>query len=165
MKIELKNIKYAEFASHETHCYTATVYIDGKKVATVENSGHGGSDMIDPWTVGERIDEYAKTLPHALLDNTTDPDTGKPYEVEHNFETIFGDLVNKYLLTRDLKRAMSKKLVFTKPGNPGIWTINAKSKTGVARALEAFANKPEWKGRTILNLLPIDEALKIWSAE
>ena len=27
--IELKNIKHSEFASEETHCYEATLYVDG----------------------------------------------------------------------------------------------------------------------------------------
>jgi len=43
-KIELKNIKYAAFASEETHCYDATLYLDGKAMFRVGNDGHGGCD-------------------------------------------------------------------------------------------------------------------------
>lgn len=47
MKLELKNIKYANWASQETACYDATLYIDGQPFATVSNSGHGGADCLD----------------------------------------------------------------------------------------------------------------------
>ena len=53
MKIELKNIYYAEFASFETSCYKATIYIDGKKVGTVNNDGQGGTDNVQPWAVAQ----------------------------------------------------------------------------------------------------------------
>ena len=41
-KIELKNLKTAEFASEETHCFEATVYLDGKRFCIASNQGHGG---------------------------------------------------------------------------------------------------------------------------
>jgi hypothetical protein len=44
MKLELKNIKYFASGSQETPCYTATVYVDGKKAIYVDNDGHGGCD-------------------------------------------------------------------------------------------------------------------------
>ena len=46
-KIELKNLKTAEFASEETQCYEATVYVDGKAFCIASNQGHGGSDSYD----------------------------------------------------------------------------------------------------------------------
>jgi hypothetical protein len=44
MKLEMKNIKHSEFASHETYCYEGSVYLDGKPFALVGNDGHGGCD-------------------------------------------------------------------------------------------------------------------------
>ena len=44
MKLELKNIKHTAWASQETHCYQASLYVDGKPVAIVSNDGHGGAD-------------------------------------------------------------------------------------------------------------------------
>ena len=40
--LELKAIKHAEFASHETHCYEATVYFNKKTIGWVNNDGFGG---------------------------------------------------------------------------------------------------------------------------
>ncbi len=46
MNITLKNIKHAEFASHETNCFTANIYLDKKKIGEAENDGHGGETIL-----------------------------------------------------------------------------------------------------------------------
>jgi hypothetical protein len=46
MNLQLKAIQYSEFASQETNCYAANLYLDGKKVASVGNAGHGGGDFF-----------------------------------------------------------------------------------------------------------------------
>jgi hypothetical protein len=42
MEITLKNVKIAAFASQETTCFEATLYIDGRRAAVVANDGGGG---------------------------------------------------------------------------------------------------------------------------
>ena len=44
MKVVLKNVKYFEQMSHETLCFQASLYLDGKRIAIVENSGQGESN-------------------------------------------------------------------------------------------------------------------------
>ena len=65
MKLELKNIKYAAFASEETPCYQAAVYVDGKKAVLVSNDGHGGSDhqQFKDKVTEEAITAYFAGLP------------------------------------------------------------------------------------------------------
>lgn len=46
-KITLKGLKIAKFASEETLCYEATVYIDGKALCIASNQGHGGDTSFD----------------------------------------------------------------------------------------------------------------------
>ena len=87
MKIELRNIKYADWASEETNCYRALVYIDGVKVGETSNDGHGGADMVHPHEVAERIDAYAATLPPLEWDG---------HVIAQNHETIFGDLLAEW---------------------------------------------------------------------
>jgi len=43
MKFELKNIKFYESMSEETNCFQADLFINGKKIAYVKNTGQGGS--------------------------------------------------------------------------------------------------------------------------
>ena len=45
--IELRGIKRTAWASEETHCYQATLYVDGEKWGTVSNQGHGGCDVVE----------------------------------------------------------------------------------------------------------------------
>ena len=46
MKIELKRVEHAKFASEETECFKANLYVDGKKIATCDNDGHGGPTRV-----------------------------------------------------------------------------------------------------------------------
>jgi len=62
MKIELKNVKHSEFASRETDCFQASVYIDGKKAGTVGNDGQGGCNHYNPWKLADILSGNAKTL-------------------------------------------------------------------------------------------------------
>lgn len=43
---ELKNVKINRTLSEETLCYSASLYVDGRKVADVSNRGHGGPTDI-----------------------------------------------------------------------------------------------------------------------
>jgi len=52
--ITLKNIKVIKRMSHETECFTASVYIDGKKAGSVENTGQGGCHSYYPANI-ERL--------------------------------------------------------------------------------------------------------------
>lgn len=42
MKIEIKNVKIHDELSDETTCFSATLYINGKRAAAVTNRGGGG---------------------------------------------------------------------------------------------------------------------------
>ena len=44
--ISLKNLKHFAAGSQETYCFTATVYLNGKRVGTAENDGHGGETIV-----------------------------------------------------------------------------------------------------------------------
>jgi len=104
MKIELKNIKHSEFASQETNCYQATIYIDG---------------------------------------------------------TIFGDILTSWLMSKDLKRLMSKRIVFVKEdGN--VYETKALKADQLKLNLNQSRLPEMLKAKTILNLLPFEQALTIY---
>jgi len=42
MDISIKGLKQSEFASRETHCFEATVYVNGKRSFSAQNDGWGG---------------------------------------------------------------------------------------------------------------------------
>jgi hypothetical protein len=47
LKFELRKIKYFDAMSEETPCFTAEIWENGKQVAYVKNSGHGGGNQVD----------------------------------------------------------------------------------------------------------------------
>lgn len=160
MKIELKNIKHAEFASQETNCFEAVIYIDGKRVGIVSNDGQGGCDNVHPYQVANQIDEYAKTLPPIVCE-WIDRETGRPAEITQNHETIFANLLNEWMLSKDLKRAMAKRILFQKEDGKVYETkimpaAELKSRLNQTHLLEIL------KAKTVLNLLPFDKALTIY---
>jgi len=44
MLIQIKNIDFSERMSEETFCFTASLWVNGKKIGDVSNRGHGGCD-------------------------------------------------------------------------------------------------------------------------
>jgi len=160
MKIELKNIKHAEFASQETNCYEAVIYINGKRAGLVSNDGQGGADNVTPWQLAQEIDEYAKTLPPVVCE-WIDPKTDKPFVMPQTHETIFGDLLNEWMYAKDLKKAMAKRILFQREDGKVYET-----KTMPAADLKVHLNQTRLleilKAKTVLNLLPFDKALTIY---
>ena len=172
MKLELKNIKHSEFASEETHCYQATLYVDGKKMAEVRNDGQGGSDFqwaLKPFTEKDLDKVRAwciKNLPKWKFENNV-----KFEMCDTDLEMWCGEEVNKFLVSRDLKRKLNKKIIYEQ--NKELWEYSFKGVkkleqkhlisfvNGVAKA--KVENNENWKNVTaILNTLPFDKALEIY---
>ena len=61
MDIVLKNVKTHNDMSEETTCFSASIYLDGRRVGTVSNHGTGGCNDYH-WEnrdAGRRIDSWA----------------------------------------------------------------------------------------------------------
>ncbi len=161
--ITLKNIKHFAAGSQETHCYTATIYVDGERFATVENNGHGGCDNVHPITGGyESVSELETRI------KATYPRIESeffPGGLEPDLEIICGDLVNDHLFRKDFKNAM-RKVSFTIPGKTGIYQLPAKIKPTAQQlaSIKEAAKHPrsKWKDHVILNSLPEEQALALY---
>ena len=110
MKVAVKNVKIVEQMSEETMCFTATLYLDGKRVGIVSNRGCGGCHRYD---VGredmQRLADYAKSLPKRkgtlggeLFTFPVDPDT----------------LVDDAITTFEHNRLSKKNWVFLSESDP-----------------------------------------------
>ena len=156
MNIILKNIKHVESLSEETFCFSASLYVDGKKAGTVANRGHGGSHEFSDWNVAIAINEFAKTLPT----RTADLGNGKSWEVDADI--IVSDLVSAFLIEKDLKRALKSRILFTKKGTAGLFETNRLSQAMQERA----RTNPKILGKIdptcILNFMRFEDALKIY---
>ena len=70
MEVEVKNVNVIEELSDESYCFTASLWVDGKKVGEVSNRGQGGQSdfMYDDGyphksATHKAIKEYCETLP------------------------------------------------------------------------------------------------------
>jgi len=150
MKLELKNIKHTSWASEETHCYQASLYVDGKPVAIVSNDGHGGADRDYPHPKfkGDYRAQMRDVSRYFSGLRRTAVTEWSPEGMEQCLEFWCCDQVNDWLSARELKSKLKKEFLFQFADKVGVFA----HKTRPSRAHKV----------TILNDLPFDEALSIW---
>ncbi len=191
--ITLKNLKVAEFASEETVCFQATVYVDGKRFCIASNEGHGGPDRYDPLTrdgnideaiheIGLRVNPLAKrkhgetrgpdgerrqkiNTPDGLVDRD-DVDVSDWILKSDDtttlsvFEWIVGEALTSAQYLKDMKRAMSGRVLMVEGGE--CFRTSKCPKPQMAEFLiRVRRDNPK---ATILNGLPDMEALELFRA-
>lgn len=166
-KIELRNIQFAAFASEETNCFSATIYMGGVKVGSVSNDGHGGCDHFEPHGLERCLNEITQTLPPTICE-WIDPKTGKPGIMQQSAELLVGELFDQWQKAKDaekadkkLQRDLQTKVVFTVKGEKGIWTTKKMDPARLKAVLEKRLVKD---ADIILNLLPFAEAKAVYDA-
>ena len=131
MKLELKSIKINERMSEETTCFTADLFVNGKKLCYVENIGKGGCTDYNLHNLKnakllKEVEEYCKSLPDFIYHKTL---------IKQNLEFVIDDLLEKYLKAKNLKKMekrMEKSLLYGTPNSYRVIT---------------------WKGTTIAEML------------
>ena len=162
MKIELKSIKVSQFASQETHCYEAKLYVDGKAVAVVSNDGRGGCDYED-WMendsetkASKRVHAYFSAMPEEKViygDGENDSFMSQP-----TLEYWCCDQVNIFLAKKELKKLLKKGILMV--DDDGMGVIEIKDKAKLAHLLSKASEKfPE---AIVLNNLTFDAALELF---
>lgn len=161
MKIDLKAIKHFPSMSEETDCYQASLYVDGKKIGTVSNRGTGGPDEFHgDRSAYERADQWCKdNLPPYTLDLAGSQHTG-PTDLEMHC----GDLLGQHIAAKELKRILKREALFTVPDKSGLFSMKYKEGQAPDDILYREIAKQN-PGATILNTLPVIEALHIFRAE
>jgi hypothetical protein len=170
MKIELKNLKHMESLSEETNCFTATVYIDGKRAGEASNRGHGGCNEYHPFELHQRLADYAKTLPEVTdqVPMRRDENGATVYEAwthQPNADSLIDNLVTEALIVKDLRKLLSGRVAVLRNGQ--IYQSNKVPAATLAHWLspgEIEKTTKAMKAEKVLNVLPFDEALKIYKS-
>lgn len=191
--ITIKNLKVAQFASEETLCFQATVYVDGAPFCVASNEGRGGPNRYDSV---KRGDSYAPVNISAELAKRIDPksvathdeakraneeagltaealgwegwqkayDEGRlVFQYDEIFDKAVDDAVHLAMVAKDLKRALGGKVLYTLHDKPGLFETKKVSKAVLTQWLADPAKlTAALKAKEVLNLLPFDEALKIY---
>jgi len=161
MKLELKAIKHTSWASHETHCFQAALYVEGKPVAVVGNDGQGGCDYeydhpkckADYRATMKAVHDYFKSLPK------TDASDIFPEGMGQCLEFWCADQVNNFLVSRELKKKLKSHVLFQFKYKDGIY--QSKYHPTVTDG-DWVINKQAGETRRILNDMPFADALVIW---
>jgi hypothetical protein len=151
MKVELKNIKYAAFASQETNCFEATLYVNGKRRGTVRNDGHGGCNYYTDHEAERELDEYAKTLPKESFTFE-----GVTLDLQKDGDSIVDDILTDHLTRKHLQKKMRSKVMFVQEQK--LWETSTFSKQDMPRAIKHYTEK----GFPVLNIMPLDHAIEIY---
>ena len=156
MKIEIKNVKYSAFTSQETHCFQATVYVDGKKAFITGNDGHGGCDYYDSCKGGvENPHDKVNEIDEWLRNNTEGQWIDSKVHIHNSLEIIVGNLMNEWHRDNEVKKIL-KKISYLK-GN-SVYQQPARVKP-TDKNLELVQQAAWWdKDNKLLNGMTVPEA-------
>lgn len=161
--IELKNIKHHADMSEETFCYSASVWLNGTRVGTVTNRGHGGPDEFDmPVEVFRRMNDWCLANLPSEESNWPDPkDPDKNFVYQPDFEAFCHAQVEAHNVRKEVQGIMRTKVAFIDPKDKGIFAIGFRR----CRRIEqkhidyVLENNPDVQ---ILNSMPLDAAAKLY---
>jgi len=165
MKVELKNLKHSEFASHETNCFEATVWLNGKRAFYARNDGGGGADFYAPLDNQDR-GEFNGLLNDLINHCLTLPKWGSEFGGEDDMdvtpEILIGNIIDEMLDTKKLKKSLKKKVLFINEN--GIYQTGYRGSRKVDQNLIDMV-KDENPEAIILNCLEFNEALSLYRGE
>lgn len=106
MDITLKNIKTYPSLSKETLAFSATMYVDGKKTASVKNAGNGGCNDYCPYPNSESRKQFEAAWEYA-----------RKTETDFDFEHL-DVIINKLIIDHEYQQLCKKNIVVRLKSNP-----------------------------------------------
>lgn len=161
MRITLKNIKIMSSMSRETECFSASLWLDDKKVGEVSNRGVGGAHEFWPTSLGPMLDRYAATQPkvesaYGPLTCSADLLVNRALE-----EAETGRAVRAAVA--EFERGMKAKLYFV--GTDGkVYSAKCADVAAVVAKAQDAGYRAQRGIAKVINELPRDEAVAIYTA-
>ena len=153
MKLELKSIEYSSKLSEETLCYSAVLYVDGKKACHVANRGTGGCDE-QHWL--DRAAQERVTAHFAAMPIEAHPvGGGRTIDLQPDLESWCHGYVARRQDLKAIKSATRKRVI----GIHGGKELQFKAPVPLSDAHRA-AITAKYPGIVILNGLGDDDLLK-----
>ena len=174
--IEIKNLKLNKHFSEETHCFTATVYIDGKRAFSAENEGRGGPSNYHPYgkpkKAGANRDAQLSDFRNAMSDARREAARyieakGEDYDwaidrfadTDELIDWVITDLINEIQLLKEMRYRLKRKVVAynTRTHLMDKWEI-----TPTQSNIDPLKKYHEKMPYIWLNELSESDALKYW---
>ena len=160
-RITLKNLKHAQFASLETHCFNATIYLDGERAFKASNEGSGGANEYFPYQrQGERdFHSYYRYVSEAAMDWMKETNPNFPYLDDDwaCLDFVITHIINEHLLLETMRDVMRRKVVYLDTTNGSVERISERPTPDKIDYLRR--QQPTWK---LFNDIGEDERLALW---
>lgn len=121
LRLTVKNYKIAEWASEETDCYTASLYLDGKRIGTAQNDGHGGADFYDFVSPDAKaaFEEYVEEWVASVQDDPKHQINGKCYA---GAESLVAEACEVFRRQKEMKRRLKGYAMVVRIERPEGWS-------------------------------------------
>ena len=171
--IELKNIDFNPHFTRETHCFRATVYLDGKRVMKVENDGNGGAHNYYPFH-GQSKEPFRTMLADSCKEayESLGDDIRERYKSilekgNHNLsfslDYVITELVNEHLCLKEMRKTLKSKVTIFDKKDGKVYLYKMKPLAPNIEYLKSIiAEKNEGESYVWLNELPEHEAMVYW---
>lgn len=179
--MELKNLSHNVTFSEETHCFRASVYINGKRMFSASNGGNGGPNFYSPSDFGkgkEAFEEAMETAREEAKQYTLKKielgedlqwaiDAFGDGKSDELIDWLITDLINEQLTLKEMRKTLKKKVAVYDPKSNDILHLGRDKPTD--EILEKYKahfvlqrtdkNAKDW---IWLNMIPEAEAYKYW---
>ena len=177
--MELKNLSLNTSISEETHCFRASVYINGKRMFTASNGGNGGPNFYSPsdFKTGKEAFEEAMSLAREEARQYTlkKIELGEDLQwaidderlKDELIDWLIADLINEQLTLKEMRKTIKKKVIVYDPKSNDILHLGKDKPTDeiLEKYKNHFATKSDEKNAkdwVWLNMIPEAEAYKYW---
>ena len=187
--MELKNLSLNTSMSEETHCFRATVYLNGKRMFCADNRGRGGSNDYYPLSHGgldhhllekgrEEFDEAMSLAREEAKQYTLKKielgedlqwaiDAFGDGKSDELIDWLIADLINEQLTLKEMRKVMKKKVIVYDPKSNDILELGKDKPTDevLGKYKNHFATRSEIKNAkdwVWLNTIPEAEDYKYW---
>ena len=115
-RITLKNLKHGELASLETHCFNATIYLDGERAFKASNQGSGHRNEYFPYHGQHERDfhSYYRCVSDAAMSWMKETNPDFPY-LDNDWaclDFVITHVINEHFLLKTMRGVMKSKVVY-----------------------------------------------------
>lgn len=162
MNIELKNFKHFSSLSEETEAFTATVYVDGVRLFTAENTGKGEAHKLMPvdgksYADIDKVAQWVKSLPEVEL--------GSGQKTSDDLDFYIARLVDQKVDELSFKRLLKNRVILfdSHAKTHGLVQLKSKFKPSMIHKLRANIYNV-YPDCIIINELPFEQGIKFYRA-
>ena len=171
--IELKNIDFNPHFTRETHCFTATIYLNGEPVMKVSNDGNGGAHNYYPFhgqskesfrtMLNESFKKAYESLDDRIRERYKSILEKEGHDLNFSLDYVITELVNEHLCLKEMRKTLKSKVTIFDKKDGKVYLYKMKPLAPNIKYLKSIiAEKNEGESYVWLNDLSESEAFVYW---